>query len=128
MNTFAQIFCMYTVYGIPNCDTIKKTLDWLKKHHIEYAFHDYKKEGISMEKLKAWSRQAGWETIFNKKSSVWKELGAEIHATITNEKSALPLLKAHNSIIKRPIVELNGKIITVGFKEDEYNKIFVDVK
>jgi len=115
---------MYVVYGIPNCDTIKKTLDWLNKHKIEYRFHDYKKEGIGIDKLKAWSKQVGWETIFNKKSTVWKELGEAAQAKVTNEKTALPVLKENTSIIKRPVIELNDKIVAVGFKDAEYQKIF----
>ena len=115
---------MYVVYGIPNCDTIKKTLDWLNKHKIAYSFHDYKKEGISTQKLKAWSKQVGWETIFNKKSTVWKELGETVQATVVNEKTALPVLKENTSIIKRPVIELNDKVVAVGFKEAEYQKIF----
>ncbi|WP_153800720.1 Spx/MgsR family RNA polymerase-binding regulatory protein [Foetidibacter luteolus] len=116
---------MYVVYGIPNCDTIKKTLDWLNEHKISYSFHDYKKEGISMDKLKAWSKQVGWETIFNKKSTVWKELGAEAQAKVVNEKTALPVLKENTSIIKRPVIELNSKIVAVGFKEAEFKKVFM---
>lgn len=114
---------MITVYGIPNCDMIKKTTKWLEKHRIAYTFHDYRKEGISKEKLKAWCAQVGWETLFNKRSTTWKELDPPLHATATNENAAIKIMTEHYTIIKRPVVEKNGKIVTVGFNEDALLKI-----
>ncbi len=115
---------MFTVYGIPNCDTIKKTLNWLRSHGVDYTFHDYKQQGIDKEKLAAWCKQAGWETILNKKSTTWRELGADVQATIKTEAKAIQLMVTHTSIIKRPVIEKNGKLLTVGFNEKQYSELF----
>lgn len=109
------------VYGIPNCDTIKKTVDWLRKEKIAFVFHDYKKEGISKEKLKEWCAIVGWEILLNKKSTTWRELDVAVQEKITNETTAIKIMMAHNSIIKRPVVENGGKLL-VGFKETEFIK------
>ncbi len=107
------------VYGIPNCDTVKKALNWLKQNDLEFDFHDYKKEGISQAKLKEWSSQAKWDTIFNLRSSTWKDLAKAGTALPTTQAQAIGLMQEHNSIIKRPIIEVNGEII-LGFNEKEY--------
>ncbi|NCI46952.1 ArsC family reductase [Sediminibacterium soli] len=108
---------MITVYGIPNCDIIKKTGKWLEKHQAGFRFHDYRKEGISREKLEAWCKQVGWETLFNKRSTTWKELDPETQQLATNEKAAIDIMSEHATIIKRPVVEKNGKVVAVGFDE-----------
>jgi Spx/MgsR family transcriptional regulator len=105
---------MIKVYGIPNCDTIKKTQDWLNKNKVAYEFHDYKKEGITASKLKEWIKLVGWETLFNKKSSTWKKLKDESGQEVTTATEAIKIMQANNSIIKRPVVEHNGTIL-VGF-------------
>jgi arsenate reductase len=115
---------MYIVYGIPNCDTVKKVLTWLQNHKIPYQFHDYKKEGITPAKLKNWAGQVGWETILNKKSTTWRELDAKTQASVINEKAAIALMTAHTSSIKRPVIEKDEKVITVGFNEAAYEKLF----
>ncbi|MEX0636784.1 MAG: Spx/MgsR family RNA polymerase-binding regulatory protein [Ferruginibacter sp.] len=106
---------MIKVYGIPNCDTIKKTQQWLTNNQVLFEFHDYKKEGITVAKLKKWIKIVGWEILFNKKSSTWKKLKAEIGKDVTTAAEAIKLMQAHNSIIKRPVVEYNATII-VGFE------------
>jgi arsenate reductase len=108
---------MYKVYGIPNCDMIKKTTSWLQEHKLAFEFHDYRKEGISTEKLADWCKQKGWETIFNKRSTTWKELPASVQNTITNEKEAIKIMAEHTTIIKRPVIEKNGKLVAVGFTD-----------
>ncbi|RYU97599.1 Spx/MgsR family RNA polymerase-binding regulatory protein [Emticicia agri] len=115
---------MLTVYGIPNCDTVKKTLDWFKTHNIAYQFHDYRKEGISADKLKEWLAQEPIDKIFNKNSTTFKELSEEIKSSISDEKAAINLMMNSNSIIKRPIVE-DGTIKAIGFKADQYKAIFM---
>lgn len=109
------------IYGIPNCDTIKKTLGWFTKNKIEFEFHDYKKSGISKEKLNAWCKLAGWEIVLNKKSSTWRNLPKEEQEKITNQTKAIALMQHQNSIIKRPVIEIGDKIL-VGFDEN----IFID--
>ena len=116
---------MYTVYGIPNCDTVKKTLDWLKAHKINYEFHNYKTEGITASKLKNWCKQKGWELILNKKSATWRGLDAAAQSKITNEKAAIAFMTASTSIIKRPVIENEkGEVVAVGFDIKEYENIF----
>ena len=112
-----------TVCGITNCDTIKKTLHWFKQNLVEIKFHDYKKEGITKEKLSAWCKLVGWETLLNKKSATWRGLSAEQQAMVTNQTAAIQLMMEKNSIIKRPVVEV-GKKILVGFDENIFNTTF----
>ncbi len=107
------------VYGIPNCDTVKKALLWLKQNNLEFDFHDYKKEGISKGKLKEWCTLAKWETVFNMRSSTWRSLAKEGAAVPGTAEQAIALMQANNSVIKRPIIEVNGEII-LGFDENEY--------
>ncbi len=114
---------MYIVYGIPNCDIIKKVTQWLQNKKISYNFHDYKKDNISAEKLQSWCSQVGWETIFNKRSTTWKELGEARQAKITNEKAAIEVMREHTSIIKRPVIEKDGKVIVVGFDAVKYEQL-----
>jgi Spx/MgsR family transcriptional regulator len=114
---------MYIVYGIPNCDTIRKTTDWLKQNKIAFEFHDYKKSGISVEKLKQWSDQVGWETLLNKKGTTWRGLSPEAQAKINTAKQAIKLMAEQTSSIKRPVIEKNGKIVVVGFNAAQYQQL-----
>ena len=113
------------IYGIPNCDTIKKALDWFKQHNIDYQFHDYKKSGITKEKLNSWCKLVGWETVLNKKSSTWRGLTPEAQAKITTQAAAVKLMLDNNSIIKRPVIENNNKISIVGLDVIKYNQLFL---
>jgi arsenate reductase (glutaredoxin) len=110
-----------TVYGIPNCDTIKKTMDWYKKKNILVEFHDYKKYGISKDKLMQWCKEVGWEVLLNKKSTTWRSLSLGDQQKITTEKMAIQLMTEFPSIIKRPVIEMNNKIM-VGFNETYFSK------
>lgn len=112
-----------TVYGIPNCDTVKKTLDWFKKYKTIILFHDYKKEGISKEKLSTWSEQVGWEILLNKKSTTWRGLSAGEQNKITTKAAAIKLMQTNTSIIKRPVIEF-GNHLLVGFDESKLSTIF----
>jgi arsenate reductase (glutaredoxin) len=113
---------MIILYGIPNCDTTKKAMSWLAKNKLAYHFHDYKVHGISKSKLEEWIKVAGLETIFNKRSTTWRELPPAEQAKATSQPSAISLMIQHNSIIKRPIIE-NGKQLLVGFNEKEYQSL-----
>jgi arsenate reductase (glutaredoxin) len=104
------------LYGIPNCDSVKKAMVWLKKNKIDYSFHDYKTAGISEKKLLQWCRQTDWQLIFNKRSTTYKALPEKLQKQITDSKTAIPVMIEHNSIIKRPIIEAGNKII-VGYDE-----------
>jgi len=107
------------LYGIPNCDTTKKAITWLQKNNIAFSFHDYKLQGITKEKLGQWCDIKGWDTIFNKRSTTWRELPEAVQQKVVGQKEAIPVMLANNSIIKRPLIEHNGKII-VGYNENEY--------
>ncbi len=115
------------IYGIKNCNIVKKALDWLKENHIDFEFHDFKKEGIAVEKLQDWGTKVGYEKLLNKQGLTWKQLDAETKASITGEKEALQLLHDKNSMIKRPVLEINGKIV-LGFDEKTYQMLFLSDK
>ncbi|MEO6730496.1 MAG: arsenate reductase [Ferruginibacter sp.] len=110
-----------TVYGIPNCDTIKKAMDWYKKRNIRVDFFDYKKYGIKKEKLSQWCKAVGWENLVNKKSTTWRSLPLSDQQMVTNETVAIKLMMEYPSIIKRPVIEMNDKIL-VGFNETYFTK------
>ncbi len=110
------------VYGIRNCDTIKKTLVWLSDRQIDYLFHDYKKEGISEEKLRHWTEQVHWETLINKKGTTWKKLDESIKERITDKEAAMELMNNQTSLIRRPVIERDGEIVAIGFAPDDLEK------
>jgi Spx/MgsR family transcriptional regulator len=112
------------IYGIPNCDTVKKVFAWFKKHDLPFEFHNYKTESISAAKLKEWDKQVGWQTFFNKNSTTWKELSPAFEKETLAQAKAFKLMQEHNSIIKRPVIETNGTIL-VGFNEAAYSKQFL---
>lgn len=112
------------VYGIKNCNTVKSALTWLKSHNVSFDFHDYKAKGISAEKLKAWSSEVGWEALVNKRGTTWRQLDESVQQSITNEKAAIALMMEKTSVIKRPLIERDGKIQALGFDESTYKKVF----
>lgn len=116
---------MLEVYGIKNCNTVKKALDWLKANDLEYNFHDYKKEPVTLAKLQAWEKLTPWETLVNKKGTTWKKLSAEEQSSVVDANSANIVLMQNNSMIKRPIIEVNNTIV-LGFDEDLYIQIIKD--
>ena len=109
-----------TIYGIKNCDTMKKARAWLDKHRVDYAFHDYKTAGIEREKLERWAKKAGWETLLNRAGTTFKKLPDKDKESIT-EKKAIALMLAQPSMIKRPVLELGGGKMLVGFKPEQYD-------
>jgi arsenate reductase len=111
-----------TVYGIKNCDTMKKARTWLDGHKVAYSFHDYKASGIDKPTLEGWARKVGWEVLLNRAGTTFKKLPDADKEGIT-EKKAIALMLAQPSMIKRPVLEAKGKL-TVGFKPEEYRKLF----
>lgn len=111
-----------TIYGIPNCDTMKKARSWLNDNNIEYTFHDYKKAGVPEKELKKWIKQLGWEALLNTRGTTWRKLDESVRKNV-NEKSAIQIMLDNPSIIKRPVLDVDGNI-TVGFKPDIYQSIF----
>ncbi|MEQ8302865.1 MAG: ArsC family reductase [Cyclobacteriaceae bacterium] len=112
-----------TVYGIKNCNTVKSALDWLKKKKIEFEFHDYKSKGVSASKLKEWHKQVGWEALVNKKGMTWRKLDEKAKSKVTNLNAAIELMTSQTSVIKRPLIEVNGRVVALGFDEGEYKKV-----
>ena len=109
-----------TIYGIKNCDTMKKARAWLDGHGVAYDFHDYKTEGIARDKLKRWSDQVGWETLLNRAGTTFRKL-PDGDKDGLDERKALALMLAQPSMIKRPVLEAGSKLL-VGFKPEIYAK------
>jgi arsenate reductase len=110
---------MTTIYGIKNCDTMKKARAWLDGHKVKYDFHDYKAAGIDKGKLEGWANKAGWETLLNKAGTTFRKLPETDKIGLTEAK-AIRLMLAQPSLIKRPVLELGGGKLLVGFKPEVY--------
>jgi len=108
-----------TIYGIKNCDTMKKARAWLDKRGIDYAFHDYKIAGIARAKLETWAKKVGWETLINRAGTTFRKLPDKDKGGLT-EKKAIVLMLKQPSMIKRPVLELGGGKVLVGFKAEQY--------
>jgi Spx/MgsR family transcriptional regulator len=111
------------VYGITNCNTVKKALDWLKTNNVPYEFHDFKKLGVSAEKLNEWDEKAGYEKFMNKQGLTWKQLDPAVKESIKTKNDALQLLQQKTSMIKRPDIE-DGDLLLFGFDEAIYEQKF----
>lgn len=105
---------MITLYGIPNCDTVKKARAWLSEHSVAYEFHDFKKHGLAPATLARWSDALGWDKLLNRKGTTWRKLDAAAQAAVVDAASAQALMLAQTSLIKRPVVDW-GQDITAGF-------------
>lgn len=112
------------LYGIPNCNTVKKARDWLATHNIAVEFHDFKKKGVSETDLANWLKQIPQEKLINRAGLTWRGLDEKIKITITDDKSAISLMQAKTSLIKRPILVKNDVVLCVGFDENRYAEIF----
>lgn len=113
---------MTTIYGIKNCDTMKKARAWLDSHKVAHAFHDYKASGIDKATLEGWVEKAGWDVLLNRAGTTFRKLPDADKEGLT-QKKAVALMLAQPSMIKRPVLEHRGRI-TVGFKPDEYARLF----
>lgn len=109
-----------TIYGIKNCDTMKKARAWLDGHKVAYSFHDYKVAGIDKAHLDAWSKDVGWEVLLNKAGTTFRALPDKDKEGLT-EKKAIALMMAQPSMVKRPVLDVGGKLL-VGFKPEQYEK------
>lgn len=110
------------VYGINNCDTVKKVLDWLKANKLEYSFHNFKTDGITKQKLDEWIKINGWETVINLKSATYRKLINEGQKEVVDKKTAVKMMLLNTSTIKRPVIEKDG-ILIVGYNPLELNQI-----
>ncbi len=113
---------MTTLYGIPNCDTVKKARTWLDAQKVPYDFHDFKKQGVDKDRLKDWSDKAGWQILLNKAGTTFRKLPDADKENLTEAK-ARRLMLENPSMIKRPVLEKDDRLF-VGFKPDEYAAIF----
>ena len=112
-----------TVYGIPNCDTVKKARTWLSEQGITYQFHDFKKQGVPAERLPDWMQAVGWEKLLNRQGTTWRKLDEDTKASAVDAASAAAVMQEHASTIKRPVVEWADGKITVGFKTDDWQAL-----
>lgn len=112
---------MLKMYGIPNCDTVKKARVWLEKHKVAYEFHDYKKAGIDAATLKQWCKEFGYEQVLNQRGTTWRKLDESVRDGITEAK-AIKLMQEQPSVIKRPLVD-TGKRLVLGFSEESYKTL-----
>lgn len=104
-----------TVYGITNCDTVKKARTWLADHDVDITFHDFKKQGVPAENIPQWAQTVGWETLVNRKGTTWRKLDEATRLAVVDLSSATELMLAHPSVIKRPVVAWSDGSLTVGF-------------
>ena len=112
---------MIKLYGIKNCDTVKKARRWLEDHGVEYQFHDFRQDGLDKIQLSSWIEKLGWEAVVNKRSTTWRNLSDKDKAISTNSQ-AVKLLAVNPTLIKRPVVQ-NNKVLFIGFKEAEFKSI-----
>ncbi len=106
---------MINVYGIPNCDTVKKARAWLAAHELTYAFHDFKKQGVPADKLPVWAGAVGWNKLLNRQGTTWRKLDAAEQSSADTPQGAHSLALTHPSLIKRPVVQWPHGAVTVGF-------------
>ena len=108
-----------TIYGIKNCDPMKKARAWLDQHGVAYEFHDYKTAGVERERLERWSKKVGWETLLNRAGTTFRKL-PDKDKQVTDAKKAIALMLAEPSMIKRPVLDLGRDKLLVGFKPEVY--------
>lgn len=110
------------LYGIANCDTVKKARSWLENNNVQFEFHDFKKHGVTQALLECWLKQVPWETLVNRKGITWRKLTDEDKARVKDNASAIALMLEKSSVIKRPVLELNGTVY-LGFDEKHYRSL-----
>lgn len=112
-----------TLFGIPNCATVKKARAWLAGHALEAGFHDFKKQGVDAAWLGQVVAQTGWEALVNTRGTTWRKLSDAEKAAVTGETGAIQLMQAQPSVIKRPVLEIDG-VYHIGFSEDQYQALW----
>ena len=108
------------VYGIPNCDTVKKARVWLADHGLHATFHDFKKQGVPAAEVDVWLAAVGWEALLNRKGTTWRKLDAAVQASVTDSASAKKIMQEHASTIKRPVIAWPSGKVTVGFRPEDW--------
>jgi Spx/MgsR family transcriptional regulator len=110
------------LYGIPNCDSVKRARAWLEDRGIEHRFHDFKKNGVPGDRMDAWIKRLGWEALLNRQGTTWRKLDDATKAAVTDAPSARSVMVEHSSLIKRPVVEWPDGTITVGFTSETFKQ------
>lgn len=113
---------MVNLFGISNCDTVRKARNWLKQNNIEHRFHDFRKEGLETEQIQVWVKNLGWEKLLNKRGTTWRQL-PDTDKENLDQESAIKLMARHPTLIKRPVLEYDKKI-DVGFSQQQFQQIF----
>ena len=108
------------LYGIPNCDTVKKARDWLTANGVDYVFHDFKKHGVPTDLLPSWLETVGRDKLINRKGPTWRKLDPALQSSVTSDAAAIAVMSAHSSVIKRPVVVWADGHVTVGFTADAF--------
>ncbi len=108
------------VYGIPNCDSVKKARAWLTEQGLDHVFHDFKKQGVPEAQLQQWLDACGWETVLNRKGTTWRQLDATTQATVQDADSAMALMRQQASVIKRPVIAWPSGAVTVGYQPQHW--------
>jgi arsenate reductase (glutaredoxin) len=111
----------FMLYGIPNCDSVKKARTWLENAGLPYSFHDYKKAGIDADTLRRWCEEFGYEKVLNTKGTTWRKLDPELHENLDQDK-AITLMQQHTSLIKRPLLDTGARRL-LGFEQDAYQSL-----
>ena len=111
---------MVNVYGIPNCDTVKKARAWLTVQGLDHTFHDFKRQGVPIDKLPAWASSIGWDKLLNRQGTTWRKLDAASQASANSPEGAQDLMVKNPSVIKRPVVQRHNGDVTVGFDSDSW--------
>ena len=110
------------LYGIPNCDTVRKARKWLDQHDIDYTFHDLRKDGLTTQHITGWAKAVGYDTLINRRGTTWRQMDDSTQQKLSTSPSASALVE-HPTLIKRPVLQ-TGKHIEVGFKPEQYNLLF----
>lgn len=108
------------VYGIPNCDSVKKARAWLSQQGLDFEFHDFKKQGVPEAKLEGWLQACGWEVVLNRKGTTWRQLDSATQAAVQDAESAKALMLQQASVIKRPVIEWPSGSVTVGYTPERW--------
>ncbi|WP_297572835.1 ArsC family reductase [uncultured Deefgea sp.] len=112
------------LYGIPNCDTVKKARTWLTENHFDYEWHDFKKDVLNPALIESWIANCGWEVLVNRQGTTWRKLDEASKASLVDAASATALMLTNPSLIKRPVLDYKGKI-SVGFKPEVYSSLLL---
>lgn len=113
---------MIHIYGIKNCNSVKKALDWMNENSIEFEFHDFKKEGVTEDQIKTWAELTDWNLLVNKKGTTWRKLSEEVQNSMDSLENSIPVFMENTSLIKRPVIHLKNQVI-LGFDPEQYQKL-----